>query len=611
MRKVKNILKKYRYNVKNLDCPNCASKVQDRLQKEEGLENVSLNYAKMNLTYETDSFSFEDLIRIAREVEPEIEFISENNKKYEFILEGLDCADCARKLEEELSKIEGIENVVVNFATLKLTYETDSVLKEDVIKKVKQIEPEVKVLEKNNEENIKKKDHTIMFKILRILFGIVIALIGFKTNIEAFIIIGYLTLLYRTIKNAAKLLVKSKTINENMLITISCAGAYLIGEHMEGLLVIILYEIGKTLEDVAVGKSRKSISDLMDIKPEYANLKIGSDVKKVEPSNVNIGDIVIIKKGEKVPLDGIVVKGQASLNTASLTGESKLAKVQKDSKVLSGSINEDGIIEIRVIEEYKNSTVSKILELVENATDKKAKTETFVNKAAKIYTPIVLGLAALIWVFLPIFSNGAISYGGKEGSIYRALIFLVVSCPCAIAISVPLSYFSGIGKASKEGILIKGSDYIDAIKDIKEIAFDKTGTLTKGEFGIEKIESYSDLPESKILEYVVLGESFSNHPIAISILKSSNILVNTANVKKYKEVAGQGILYELNGDAIAIGNYKIVGEEKDSELFTKIYVKVNNNLVGAIYLSDIIKEGAKEAIKTLKKQNIGCLMLTR
>lgn len=611
MRKVKSILKKYRYNVKNLDCPNCASKVQDRLQKEEGLENVSLNYAKMNLTYETDSFSFEDLIRIAREVEPEIEFISENNKKYEFILEGLDCADCARKLEEELSKIEGIENVAVNFATLKLTYETDSVLKEDVIKKVKQIEPEVKVLEKNNEKNIKKKDYTIMFKILRILFGVLIALIGFKTNIEAFIIIGYITLLYRTIKNAAKLLVKSKTINENMLITISCAGAYLIGEHMEGLLVIILYEIGKTLEDVAVGKSRKSISDLMDIKPEYANLKVGSEVKKVEPSDVNIGDIVIIKKGEKVPLDGIVVKGQASLNTASLTGESKLAKAQKDSKVLSGSINEDGIIEIRVTEEYKDSTVSKILELVENATDKKAKTETFVNKAAKIYTPIVLGLAALIWVFLPIVSNGAISYGGKEGSIYRALIFLVVSCPCAIAISVPLSYFSGIGKASKEGILIKGSDYIDAIKDIKEIAFDKTGTLTKGEFGIEKIESYSDLPESKILEYVVLGESFSNHPIAISILKSSNILVNTANVKKYKEVAGQGILYELNGDAIAIGNYKIVGEEKDSELFTKIYVKVNNNLVGAIYLSDIIKEGAKEAIKTLKKQNIGCLMLTR
>lgn len=603
-------MKKYKYIVKNLDCPSCASKIQDRLQKEEDLKNISLNYGTMKLTYETDKTTIEKVTKISKEIEPEIEFILEDLKKYEFYLDGLDCADCARKIEEEISKIDGIENVIVNFSTLRLTYQTVDVSKEEVIEKIKSIEPEVNMIEKTQKTDKKKNDNGILFKIIRIIFGFLIACIGFKTNTEILIIIGYLVLLYRTMKNAFKLLIKSKTINENLLVTISCIGAYLVGEHMEGLLVIILYEIGKTLEDVAVGKSRKSIKDLMDIKPEYANLKLGSDNKKVNPSEVKIGDIVVIKQGEKIPLDGIVVKGECSLNTASLTGESRPIKVKKESKVLSGSINEDGIIEIRVTEEYKNSTVSKILELVENATDKKAKTETFVNKAAKIYTPIVLGLAAILWITLPMISNGAIPYGTKEGSIYRALIFLVVSCPCAIAISVPLSYFSGIGKASKEGILIKGSDYIDAIKDIKEIAFDKTGTLTKGEFGVEKIETYSNISEAKILEYAVLGESFSNHPIAISIIKSSNIIVNTANVKKYKEVAGQGILYELNGDAIAIGNYKLVGEEKENDEYTKIYVKINNNLAGAIYLSDIVKDNAKPALNKLKEQGIKCLMFT-
>lgn len=600
---------RYKFNVKNLDCPSCGAKVQDRLEKEDGLRNVSLNYGTMKLSYETDNMTIEEVTKISKEIEPDIEYLQDNIKKYEYKLEGLDCAECARELEEGLSKIDGVENVVVNFSTLKLTYETANVTKEDIIKKIQSIEPEVEIVDRNkNELNRKSKDGSILFKSLRIVIGVLVAFVGFKMNIEILILGGYFILLFRTIKNALKLLFKSRTINENLLVTISCIGAYLIGEHIEGLLVITLYEIGKTLEDAAVGKSRRSISELMDIKPEYANLKVGSETQKVNPDSVKIGDIVVIKKGEKIPLDGVVINGEAHLNTASLTGESKLSKVERDSKVLSGSINEDGIIEIRVTDEYENSTVSKILELVENATDKKAKTETFVNRAAKIYTPIVIGLALIIGLFLPLVSG--VSYGSKDGSIYRALIFLVVSCPCAIAISIPLSYFSGIGRASKEGILIKGSDYIDAMKEIKTVAFDKTGTLTKGEFGIEKIETYSDISEEKILEYAVLGESFSNHPIALSILKSSKFSVNTNNVKKYKEVAGQGILYELNGDAIAVGNYKLVGEEKDNDIYTKVYVKLNNKLIGAILLSDMIKEGVKDAIDSLKKHGIKCIMLT-
>ena len=436
-------------------------------------------------------------------------------KKYQYKLEGLDCANCANKIQEELSKNKKLKNVMVNFAKLQLAYETEDVSKEEVEKVVKSIEPDAQMTEtgaKTKDEKSqraqKENNSKVLKHIARLAIGLVVALIGLYVQMPkhvsiALVIIGYGILLYRTIKNAIKLLVRNKTINENLLITISCIGAYLVGKHMEGLMVITLYEIGKILEEKAINKTRKSISDLMDIKPEYANLKTKDGIEVLDPSDVKVGDIVIAKKGEKIPLDGIVVKGTGSLDTASLTGETKTQDVKKDDQVLSGSIVLDGLLEIKVTEKYENSTVSKILELVENATDKKAKTETFVNKAAKIYTPIVLGIAALVAIFLPLISN--VEYLTENGSIYRALIFLVISCPCAIAISVPLCYFSGIGKSSKEGILIKGSDYLDGIKDIKEIVFDKTGTLTKGQFTIDKVEVYGQLTKEQVLEYAVLG----------------------------------------------------------------------------------------------------------
>ena len=538
-------------------------------------------------------------------------------KRYEFILKDLDCAACANEIQEKLAKNPKLHNVNVNFAKLKLTYETDEVSVEEVRKAVLEQEPDVEMIDASLENSEQKEEKsTMMSQIGRLVIGIAIAFIGMYAKLPAtistvFIIVGYAILLYRTAKNAIKMLFKSKKINENFLITISCIGAYLVGEHLEGLMVIILYEIGKILEEKSINKSRKSIKDLMNIKPEYANLKIENDIKQVSPEEVKIGDIILVKEGEKVPLDGIVTKGNADLNTASLTGESKLSQVKEGKNVLSGSIVVDGMIEVKVTEKYENSTVSRILDLVENATDKKAKTETFVNKASSIYTPIVIGLAAIVAIFLPLFTN--IPYVGNNGSIYRALIFLVISCPCSIAISVPLSYFSGIGKSSKEGILIKGSDYIDAIKDIKEIVFDKTGTLTKGEFEIQKIEVLSNYNEQEVLKYAAMGERFSNHPIAKSIIKANKVDVDNVEVQDFKEIAGKGLSYQYDGKIILVGNSTLVNDENkvdDKDDTTRIYVKVGDELAGIIYLGDTIKDGAKEAIKKLNSQGIRTSMFT-
>lgn len=541
-------------------------------------------------------------------------------KKYEYEIAGLDCAACANEIQEGLNKNSEIKNANVNFAKMKLTYETDTLSKEGIEKIVQSIEPEVELLEVNskskdlkNEKAQKENRKKLWLHILRLVIGAIVAGVGLyvpmpKVASTIFIVLGYAVLLFKTVKNAVKLLFKSKTINENLLITISCIGAYLVGKSSEGLMVIILYEIGKILEEKAINKTRKSISDLMDIKPEYANLKKGDEIEIVEPSEVKVGDIVVAKQGEKIPLDGVVVKGTASLNTASLTGESKPQDVDENDIVLSGSIVLEGLLEIKVTEKYENSTVSKILELVENATDKKAKTETFVNKAAKIYTPIVIGIAILVGIFLPLISN--VTYGGENGSIYRALIFLVISCPCAIAISVPLCYFSGIGKSSKEGILIKGSDYLDELKDVKEIVFDKTGTLTKGQFGISKIEVYSDkYVENDVLKYVVWGESYSNHPIAKSIVRNAKN-VETKKVENYEEITGKGIKYNIDGKTVLAGNSSLVGKEDEVAESTKIYLKIDDELVGAILLKDEAKHGTKEAIQALNSRGIVTKMFT-
>lgn len=568
-----NILKKYNYKLENLDCPNCAMKIENALKKEETLNNVSINFSKLKLSFETDSLDLDKVKSIITGLEPNVkvtEWMSAGHMHQHQHDHDHDCCSHDHHGHKE-------EN-----------------------KKIVQGEKKLK------------------FHTTRLILGIILAVIAVFDIIpneivkEIIMILSYVILLLRTAINSVKLLFKSKTINENFLITISSVGAYLVGEKFEGLMVIILYEIGKMLENKAINKSRKSISNLMDIKPEYANKKVGEEIVVVNPEEVNIDDVLIIKKGEKVPLDGVVVKGETKLNTASLTGESKLRDIKEGMEILSGSINEGEVIEIKITKEYHDSTVNRILELVENATDKKAKTETFVNKAARIYTPIVLILAILVATFLPII-NGNITY---SESIYRALIFLVISCPCAIAISVPLSYFSGIGKASKEGILIKGSDYLDVLKDIKIICFDKTGTLTKGKFEVEKVFTIDEEKSNKdMLLLVALGESFSNHPIAKSVLEyvEGNIDYEQeiVNVKDYKEISGKGISFEYNSNKVLVGNAELVGyNENIDEVGTVIFVKENDTILGYILLSDTIKPETKDFIENLKKNNINTKMFT-
>ena len=532
-------------------------------------------------------------------------------KNYKYILEGLDCASCAKKVEDKIASTDGYEDVTVNFSTLKLSFKTNkNNPKKEIIEIVKALEPDVNVVDM--EESNKKKDSKESFHIARIIIGILIYFLGtklnFNTNIQiVLIIVSIIILLSRTMKKAF-MQIRKGVLDENALITISVIGACLVNKVMEGVMVITLYEIGKILESKAISKTRKSISDLMNIKPEYANLKQGEEYQQVNPEEVNVGDIILVKTGEKIPLDGIVLKGEAELDNSALTGESAFVKVKEKSKVLSGAINVQGILEIKVEKNYENSTVSQILNLVENATDKKAKTETFVAKAAKIYTPIVLGLALLVAIFMPILIKGSTYYD----SIYKALIFLVISCPCSIAISVPLSYFSGIGKASKKGILIKGSDYLDGIKDIGQILFDKTGTITTGKFKVSKIKTYNGkYSENEILNYFAMGESFSNHPLAKSILEMVNDEIDTTKVKDFEEISGKGLKYTYNNMKIKIGNAEFVdSKEKIDEKGTILYLKIEDEITGGIVLTDEIKSDAKETIKQLKELGIKTKMLT-
>lgn len=536
-------------------------------------------------------------------------------KSYKYTLEGLDCANCAKKIEDKIAKTDGYEDVCVNFSTLKLTFKTSKENpKKEITDIVTKLEPEVEVIEDGEQKQEKEEHNSSDF--IRIIAGIAIYLIALIWNFgtiatNVITIIAFIVLLCKTSKKAWKQVTKNKVLDENSLIVISAIGAYLVGKVSEGLMVITLYEIGKILEARAINKTRKSISDLMNIKPEYANLKQGEEYKQVNPEEVKIGDIIVVKTGEKIPLDGEVIKGNAQIDNSALTGESKLIEVSEKSKVLSGSININGLIEIKVEQIYENSTVSQILNLVENATDKKAKTETFVSKAAKIYTPVVMALAFLVAIFMPLIIS-SVTY--KE-SIYKALTFLVISCPCSIAISVPLSYFSGIGKASKRGILIKGSDYLDGIKDIKEIIFDKTGTITTGKFAVTEINSFDEKYSNQdILEYFAKGEKYSNHPIAKSILnKYSETFkkdLNIEGITNFEEVPGKGLQYQYENKTIKIGNAEFTNAENEKIVGTVLYLNVDETVVGNLVLSDEIKPKTKETIEKLHKLGVNTKMFT-
>ena len=524
-------------------------------------------------------------------------------KKYKYKINNLDCANCARKIQESLNKNPLFKDAIVNFNTSSISFYSDNEISLSELNKiVKSIEPDSSVI-KNEIE--KKKE----FHLTALIIGIVLFLLSYIPGInkifrEILIIFSYIILLYKPFLNAIKLLINSKSIDENALIVISCMGAYFVDSKMEGIMVIVLYTIGKILENKAINNTRKSINDITKLKVDYANKKVDNNIEKINVNDVKVGDILVIKKGEQIPVDGLLVKGSSYLDTSSITGESKLLKVtEKDNNnLLSGYINTGSVIEMQATSSYEDSLVFKILELLDEATDKKTKTETFVSRASKIYTPIVLLLALLVTVFLPLISN--ITY---NKSIYRALTFLVISCPCAIAISIPLSYFTGIGVSSKNGVLVKGSNYLEQIGKINKIIFDKTGTLTTGTFNVTNIELFTDkYTKEEIIDYLVKGESLSNHPIAKSILRLTNDNIDSSKVKHFEEVDGKGITYTLANMKINVGNKEICACKYDALL----HVNINGEHVASITLDDGIKDNAKDVIKFFKDNNIKAYMFT-
>ena len=521
-------------------------------------------------------------------------------KNYKYYLENLDCANCAKKIENAISEDERFQNVIVNFNTLTISFKTalDNPFNE-IFKIIKRVEPDVFVY--TERQDTSKQDLELLRFILALILLGISLLIPSEIIKEVLLVISYLLLLYKTFIKAIKKIIKSHNVDENALICISAIGAYILGEHMEGLMVLLLYVLGKILEDKAVNKSRNSIKDLVELKASYANLKTNKRLTKVKSENLKIGDLIVVKKGELIPVDGIVTSGTTKVDTSGLTGEATLRDILEKDQVLSGYINKGEIIEVEVTHTYYDSTAYKILELTLNATNNKAKTETFVSKIAEFYTPIVLIIAVVIGLFLPLVST--VTY---QDSIYRALTFLVISCPCAIAISVPLSYFAGIGMSSKKKVLVKGSNYLDALTKCDTICFDKTGTLTTGSLELKQINVYSKYTEEDILYLASLGEAYSNHPIAKLILSANHKKLDTQEVKKFEEIEGKGIEFEYENNRIKVGSANFCKTKKEGNIF----ISVNDEVIGGFIFDDHVKENANRVVNTLKSLGLKTYMFT-
>lgn len=411
----------------------------------------------------------------------------------------------------------------------------------------------------------------------------------------SYFVIGW-DILWKAIRNIAH----GQVFDENFLMTIASIGAMIVGEYDEGVAVMILYQVGELFQSVAVGKSRQSISDMMDINPEYANLERGGETVQVDPSEVNTGDIITVKPGERIPLDGEVIFGSSGLNTSALTGESALREVTVGDEVISGCINTDGLLKIKVSRPYSDSTVAKILELVENSSENKAKTENFITRFARVYTPVVVICALILAVIPPLF------VGNWSGWIYKALTFLVVSCPCALVISVPLSYFGGIGGASKRGIMVKGANYLEALSTAQTYVFDKTGTLTKGSFAVSEIRPAGGFSEEELLKMCASAESCSNHPIALSIVSAGKKLGDIPAAENAQEIAGFGVKAQVGGKTVSVGNPRLMKEvgaeftDADST-GTVVHCAADGVYAGCLVISDEVKEGSKPALAELKR----------
>ena len=453
------------------------------------------------------------------------------------------------------------------------------------------------------------------FSTLKIFTAIVIFAFAFIPILPEFLkislfIISYLIAGYEVLRTALKNILKGDFFDENFLMGIATIGAIAIGEYPEAVMVMVLYQIGEYYQHKAVEKSRRSVTELMDIRPDYANIEIAGQLVKKSPNEIKVGDIITVCAGEKIPLDGLITEGEAYIDTSALTGESIPKNVKSGDEVISGSINLNGLIKIKVTKEFKNSTVSKILELVEQASAKKSKAENFITKFARYYTPLVVIGAILVAILPPLFFGGEL-----EVWVQRALIFLVISCPCALVISVPLGFFAGIGGASRNGILVKGSCYLEALSKPDSVVFDKTGTLTQGVFRVTEIMPENGINKDELLKASAYAENYSNHPIAQSLKKAYGKEINTNEIKEVTEIAGCGIKANINGDEILTGNTKLMAQfsitiPEVQETGTIVYTAKNNKFIGYIVITDIIKEDSKATIDGLKNLNIKTTMLT-
>ncbi|WP_133015384.1 heavy metal translocating P-type ATPase [Clostridium cuniculi] len=572
------------------------------------------------------------------------------------VLSGLNCANCANKIETKVNKINGIENASLNFSTTVLTVkinkeEEKNNIVNEIKSIVKKLEPHVKVIEKtdNKDTKVNKSEctsscctnshehesnneehhgHTHEFKEnngflgyakdnLLLIIGTIVYIIALayksNENLLSFILFGvsYLIIGGEVILNAIKNIIRGEIFDENFLMSIATIGAFFIGEYPEAVAVMLFYQIGEVFQGYAVNKSRKSISSLMNIRADHANVLRDDKEIRVSPEDVSIGEFIIVKPGERVPLDGTILEGTSFIDTSALTGESVPREVTTGNEILSGSINNNGVLKVKVDKEYGESTVARILELVENASNKKAPTEKFITKFAKVYTPIVVAIAVLVAIIPPTIIKDATF----SEWIYKALSILVVSCPCALVVSIPLGFFSGIGAASKKGILVKGGNYLEALRDSEIVVFDKTGTLTKGIFEVTEINSIN-MSKEELLEITAMGESLSNHPIAMSIANAYGKEVNKDEIKDYKEISGHGIEVTIRGNDVLLGNSKLMKSNNidyndiDS-IGTIVHVAINGEYKGNIVISDEIKENVKEALTELKEVGIKkIIMLT-
>lgn len=546
-------------------------------------------------------------------------------------IEGLDCPNCAAKVERKINTLEGIKEANVDFLGKKIVVLADEISENELVEliqtEVDKIEDGVKVFvpkvqagESSSEEEdtgkIKKK---LLIGGILFVLGIFVPKTLFIPKLAVFLV-SYLVIGGNVLLSAFKNILNGQVFDENFLMAIATIGAFAIGEYPEGVAVMLFYQLGELLQGIAVNNSRKSIVSLMDIRPDYANIKVGEGIKKVSPEEIKVGEIIVVKPGEKVPLDGKIVKGASTFDTSALTGESLPREAKAGDDVLSGFINKNGLIEIQVAKVFSESTVSKILYLMENAGSKKSKTENFITKFARYYTPAVVITALIVAIFPPLLIQGATFLDW----IYRALIFLVVSCPCALVISIPLGFFGGIGGASRHGILIKGTNYLEVLNDLESVVMDKTGTLTKGIFKVTEVNAENnikindfqnnktELTKPLLLKYAAHIEKFSNHPIAQSIVaeyENSVSKVDENVVKDFEEISGFGIKVNINNHQFLAGNSKLMNLEnitfdKKENLGTAIYLAADGKYIGNILISDEVKEDSARAIKGMKENGV-------